>query len=94
MDDAQKAAQCKMAVRHFHAGRTGEALPSCQQVLNVDPNYAPALHLAGCIAGKQRKPQRALQYLTRAVEIDDTRAWPPTRCCTTTRPVFAIWSNS
>src|SRR5215469_11770146 len=63
----QKAELLQRAVGLHKAGRLPEAERLYGEVLELDPRDFDALHMLGVIAGQTRRPQRAVEFLERAV---------------------------
>jgi protein O-GlcNAc transferase len=56
------------AQNHFNQGRLNQAAQLCQQVLQISPDHAPAMHTLGLIAYQQGATDSALQLLKQAVK--------------------------
>lgn len=59
----------QLAIEHQSAGRLQEAAAIYQQVLQVQPDSADALHLLGLVAHKAGQPETALDLISKAIEI-------------------------
>jgi len=62
------------AVQHFQARRLDEAERACRDVLTFDRNHAHALHLLGLIAHQSGRPDAALDFIGRALALDQRNA--------------------
>jgi tetratricopeptide (TPR) repeat protein len=58
----------------YRAGRKSEALNVCAAVLVRTPNHFDALHLSGVISLDHEENERALAWLQKAAEINETNA--------------------
>ncbi len=58
-----------LAVRHHQAGELSQAEKFCQQILDVNPSHADALHLLGVIAFRVGKPPEAIDLIGRAIAV-------------------------
>ena len=62
------------ALAHHQAGRLGEAAQLYQRILADEPAHADSLHLLGVIANQSGRPDLALDYIGRALRIQDASA--------------------
>ncbi|MBW7968443.1 tetratricopeptide repeat protein [Bradyrhizobium sp. BR 10289] len=62
------------AAEHFAAGRPNEADALCAEVLKVDPDHVPALHLAAVAAFVTERASEGAALLGRIFEIDADHA--------------------
>ena len=61
--------------RQYHqAGRLAEAEALYRQVLATAPNYPPALHLIGVLAGQVGRLELAIDLIARSTQIDPNNA--------------------
>ena len=58
-----------LGLQHHTAGRLSEAENIYQQILETDPNYPDALHLLGVIFQQKGENDRAVDLITKAIEI-------------------------
>jgi tetratricopeptide (TPR) repeat protein len=58
-----------LAVEHQSAGRLGEAESVCRQILQIDPQYAQAIHLLGVLAHLSGRNDLALDLINRSIAI-------------------------
>ncbi len=65
----QIAAQLNLAIQHHRAGRLAEAESIYRQILRIDPDHAPALHLLGTIASRARNQDAAIDLIGRAIRL-------------------------
>ena len=65
------------AIQQFTAGQLSEAEAACTAILQIDPDHAEALNLAGMLAVRLGRPEEAVSLLTRAVgaKADFALAW-------------------
>ena len=63
-----------IAVEHHNAGRLGEAEQIYSQILAIEPGHAQATHLLGLIALQTGKPEVAIDFIGRAIELDGTES--------------------
>jgi tetratricopeptide (TPR) repeat protein len=59
-----------MAIAYYEAEQLDKAEEMANQVLQMDPNLAPAHTLLGAVALEARQPERALPHLHHAVSLD------------------------
>jgi len=59
------------AVRRRQYGFLAEAEALCREILAVDPDHADSLHLLGNLALHGGRPDRAVEWMGRAIAIDD-----------------------
>jgi predicted O-linked N-acetylglucosamine transferase (SPINDLY family) len=64
----------QIATEHHSAGRLAEAEAICRQILAKNPNDANALNLLGVIAGQTERPDAAIDFLNRAIQIQSNHA--------------------
>ncbi len=57
------------ALAHHQAGRLREAEAIYQQILEVDPLHAEALHFMGVLANQTGRPQHAVELISRAIRL-------------------------
>ena len=62
------------AIRHHQAGRLHAAEQIYRQILAVEPNHADAWHLLGAIAFQAGAHGMAVEYIQRAIALDDSAA--------------------
>jgi len=60
--------------RHHEAGELSAAEAAYRQILEVDPDYAPALHQLGIVAIQQNQLARAVELISRAILADKSQA--------------------
>src|ERR1700730_7021545 len=58
-----------VAVQHHQAGRLAAAEQIYRQILAVDPNQPHAIHLLGVIAHQVGRPDVAVEYIERAIQL-------------------------
>jgi protein O-GlcNAc transferase len=58
-------------MRHYQAGQFREANQICQQILAINPNDIPALHIAGLIAFRAGHYEVAVNVLSKAIKLND-----------------------
>ncbi len=58
-----------IAVQHHQAGRLQAAEQVYRQILAVEPNQPDAIHLLGVIASRLGRPEVAVQYIERAIQL-------------------------
>jgi predicted O-linked N-acetylglucosamine transferase (SPINDLY family) len=58
-----------IAIQHHQAGRLQAAEHIYRQILQVEPNYADAIHLLGVIAHQAGKHEVAVEYIGRAIGL-------------------------
>ena len=63
-----------LAVQHHQAGRASAAAQIYRQILAVEPNHAPTLHLLGVVAGQQKQFASAIEYIQRAIQLKEDEA--------------------
>ncbi|QGZ62032.1 tetratricopeptide repeat protein [Paraburkholderia acidisoli] len=63
-----------LADRHFEQGRLSEALSAYQAVLAESPRHVHALHRLALAHFREGKPERAREFLDRAIQEAPTRA--------------------
>jgi predicted O-linked N-acetylglucosamine transferase (SPINDLY family) len=68
---ARSSALFAQVMRHYQAGQFGEANQVCRQVLALDPNHLPGLHLSGLTALQLGLNQAAINVLARAIKLND-----------------------
>jgi predicted O-linked N-acetylglucosamine transferase (SPINDLY family) len=68
------SAALAIAVQHHQAGQIQAAEQIYRQILAVDLNHAHALHLLGIIASQTGKHEFAVQYISRAIELNGTES--------------------
>lgn len=61
--------QLQLALQHHQAGRLAEAEVGYQQILRLNPQHAPALHLLGLIAQQLGKNEIAVDLIGRAIRV-------------------------
>jgi tetratricopeptide (TPR) repeat protein len=61
---------CETGLRHLRAGRTLGAHICCRRALEIDAEYADALHLLGLIALQGQQYEHAVDWLARAIRQD------------------------
>jgi predicted O-linked N-acetylglucosamine transferase (SPINDLY family) len=66
--------QLQRALALHQAGRLEEAQFLYEQILFVQPRHFDALHLSGVLASNANDPQRALDFLDRALDVDPNNA--------------------
>ncbi|MBC8106212.1 MAG: tetratricopeptide repeat protein, partial [Anaerolineae bacterium] len=59
----------QQAIAHHRAGRFADAESSLRQALASDPNSPDALYLLGMLAIQTKRPQDAVELLSRAVQV-------------------------
>jgi protein O-GlcNAc transferase len=64
----------ELALQHHQSGRLHEAERIYRQILAREPNHADALHLSGLIAHKAGQNQRAVELITRAIQVNPSEA--------------------
>ena len=62
-----------IAFQHHQAGRLVIAEQIYRQILEVQPNDPDSIHLLGVIALQVGKPEVAVQYFARAIELNGRR---------------------
>lgn len=62
------------ALAHHQAGRLDQAASLYRQVLAANPRHAGAMHLLGLAALQSGQAESAIDWIRRAIEIDDGRA--------------------
>lgn len=62
------------AIGAHHAGDLPRAEAICRDIVRIDPGHADALHLLGLAAFQQNQHPQAVDYLSRAIQSDDSRA--------------------
>lgn len=62
----------QLAIDHFQAGNTAEALKLCLAILDQAADNVDALHLGGLLAFQQGQTETAANLLQKAVQIDPT----------------------
>jgi tetratricopeptide (TPR) repeat protein len=62
--------QMELAMRHHTAGRLAEAKAIYAQILSRRPDHAGALHGLGLIGLQQGQTERALELMSRSIELD------------------------
>jgi predicted O-linked N-acetylglucosamine transferase (SPINDLY family) len=67
-------ARLREALAHHQAGRLGEAAQLYQRILADEPAHADSLHLLGVIANQSGRPELALDFIGRALRIQDASA--------------------
>jgi tetratricopeptide (TPR) repeat protein len=60
----------QLALRYQQAGRLAEAEALYRQVLEVQPNHAPAMHMFGLVAHKTGRNDCALEWVRRSIAIE------------------------
>src|SRR5436190_18895849 len=63
-----------MAVQHHEAGQLQAAEQIYRQILAVDPNHVDAQHLLGVIASQMGNHEVAIEYISRAIELNETES--------------------
>src|SRR5262245_10112760 len=63
-----------MAVQHHQAGRLQSAEQMYRQILAAEPDHVDALHLLGVIAFQTGQHELAVEYTSRAIELNGTQA--------------------
>jgi predicted O-linked N-acetylglucosamine transferase (SPINDLY family) len=61
----------RQALEHHQAGRLDAAAALYQRILAADPAHADSLNLMGVIATQRGRPELALDYLGRAIQVQD-----------------------
>jgi predicted O-linked N-acetylglucosamine transferase (SPINDLY family) len=71
IQDAQTALDeaVQVALQHHQAGRLQQAVEIYQQVLQIQPGHADALHLLGVIAHQDGQHALALDLISRAIQV-------------------------
>src|SRR5438105_941323 len=64
----------RQALEHHQAGRLADAAALYQEILAADPEHADGLNLMGVIANQSGQPALALEYLERALRVQDGSA--------------------
>ncbi|MES2356455.1 MAG: tetratricopeptide repeat protein [Pseudomonadota bacterium] len=64
----------KAAREHHEAGRLPEAETIYQQILQLEPGHADALHLVGVIAHQEGRNEIAIDFLSKAIAVDSSVA--------------------
>ena len=62
------------AIEHHQAGRLETAQRIYRKILDLDPCQADATHLLGVLALQTGQYQQAIEYITKAIAFDGTRA--------------------
>jgi tetratricopeptide (TPR) repeat protein len=63
---------------YFVKGQTDDAIRMFQRAIEVDPNFATSYYNMGCIYATQKDKGRALEYLNKAISLDQKyreKAW-------------------
>src|SRR5438105_10283453 len=68
------ATELSTALEHHRAGRLERASAIYRKILNKAPDNPDALHLLGVIALGDRRPERAIQLIGRAVAVSPRSA--------------------
>ncbi len=63
------AAELNLAIQHHRANRLAEAETIYRQILRMEPNHAPALHLLGMIAQRAGDMDTAIDLIGRAIKV-------------------------
>lgn len=58
-------------MQYYQKGRFGEASKICQQILAVNPNDIPTLHITGLIAFRDGRNETAIDVLGKAIKLND-----------------------
>lgn len=58
------------ALRHHRAGRLKEARRQYERILQADPRCAEAMHLLGTLIGQEGDPNKALEWIDKAIARD------------------------
>ncbi len=61
-----------VALQYHQSGNLQQAGAIYRQILQADPNHAEALHLLGVVAGQERRPDLAIQYISQAIRLRPT----------------------
>ncbi len=64
----------RQALAHHQAGQLNDAAGLYQQILALDPRHTDALNLLGVIANQSGRPDLAVDYIGRAIAIQDKSA--------------------
>ncbi len=72
LSDAARA-KLEEAMAHHRAGRLSQAETCYRHILAEDPLHADALHLLGVVAYQQGQYDRALDWITKAIQRDSTK---------------------
>ena len=64
----------RQALAHHQAGRLSQAAELYQRILAAEPEHADSLNLLGVIATQSGRPELALDYLGRALKVQDQSA--------------------
>jgi tetratricopeptide (TPR) repeat protein/SAM-dependent methyltransferase len=60
------------AVEHHQQGELDQAETLYQEILRIDPWHADALHLLGVAAHQRNQNETAVDYISRAIAVDDS----------------------
>ncbi len=71
---AQEANELHKGMALHKAGDLHQAEQAYRQVLHVDPRHADALHLLGLLGQQRGEPAVAVEYISRAIAVNNTRA--------------------
>ena len=63
-----------IAIQHHQTGQLDVAEQIYQQILAAEPNHADALHLLGVIASQVGRHEIAVEYISRAIEMNGTES--------------------
>ena len=71
---ASVAQTLQAAITHHRAGELDKAEVLYRDVVRIDPRHADALHLLGLAAHQRKKNESAVDYISRAIGIDNNFA--------------------
>ena len=74
LDAAQIPQRLAEALAAHRAGRLEQARSQYLQVVRAEPRHFDALHLLGVMAFQDRQPQDSLDWLDRAIAVDEANA--------------------
>ena len=66
--------QLALAMRHHQLGQLDTAERLYREIVNADPGHADALHLLGVARHQQRDTSGAVDYISRAIQVDGSMA--------------------
>jgi predicted O-linked N-acetylglucosamine transferase (SPINDLY family) len=67
-------AQFQQALAFHQGGQLARAQTLYEEILRLQPQHVDALHLLGVLAAQTRHPQKAVEWIGRAIQIDPTNA--------------------
>src|SRR5215831_6600178 len=64
----------RKAISLHREGRWAQAEPIYREILAATPDHADVLHLSGVLAGQMGRPDAAIRFIRRAIDLDPMRA--------------------